>query len=931
MKKTNFLIILMLFIQSISYSQVDSSHEYDKHVIHVKFNEEDRAALKQQKENEANNSARVKSSLGVVSIDNLNQKHRIKKIRQMFTAARPSLQAKHARHGLDLWYEIEIDDEVNDDLLQEYANDSHIAAVEPVYGSEVVMHGVTAAATDPDYHEQWGLYNDYKELPEEIDYVGREDIDMNPAWDIETGASNVIVAILESGGIDYDHEDLADAMWVNEAEANGVTGVDDDGNGHIDDIYGMGFSSEGLPFSIIPSSHATGTAGIVGAVRNNGIGIAGIAGGDGSGNGVRLMSVQTDIIQTSNDKAEGFIYAADNGAVIVNNSWGFSPGVPIEKSLEDAIDYFIATAGTDDYGNQVGPMKGGVVIFSAGNENGNFPIYPAAYEPVIAVAATNRSDARSVASGSSYGDWVDISAPGELIYTTENKDSYGSSSGTSFAGPHVAGVAALLVSKYQYDGITPEQVREALINSTDPNTGQFAGSLGSGRVDAYNALTYPLTFSCATETFGNNGAAYEFNDQIEFENFDQCSSGASSEGSSYFEADDSQDGDTSYRPGETVDIYSNVNNGTLVQGIGWVSKDEYWTYTFNVPQASVDREIQFELNAATPLNNRKLRIEIDGVSTTLNVTNTGGWDTFQSMTSAFVTLPSNLAGEKTLKVTSTNGNVNLDWIRVIPPVVTQVTFGNNGNPWGVGIVEAENFDALSDGSTGQAICYNESDTNNSGDQSVRPGESIDIFSKTIGGANVVGIGWNVTGEWLEYTVDLPVGNYTFDLRAAGKTSSTITVEMEANGATPISGTIPFVATGSWTSFSDFSGSSNYNYPGGTGVVRVYTMSGMDFDKFEIIDVNASADRLIESNEVVISSLENINVYPIPAKNTLTISNKDEKNLSIQLFDIAGNRLVDYQNIDENTIDLDVSHLPKGIYMIHLQTEDFADVRKIMID
>ncbi|MBR3287574.1 MAG: S8 family serine peptidase [Bacteroidales bacterium] len=354
---------------------------------------------------------------------------------------------------------------------------------------------------DPYYGEQWYLRNDGM-----LTAMARrgEDIRIEEVWPQWTGSSDVIVAVLD-GAVDASHPDLAANMWVNVAERDGESGRDDDGNGYADDVHGYNFF--GMKARMTPDDHGTHVAGIIGAVNNNGIGICGIAGGDGSpGSGVRIMTCQiledNKLSFYSNIVEKSLKYAADNGAVICNNSWAYDVHVPMSHSEKAAIDYFVKYAGVDEHGNQTGPMRGGLVVFAAGNAGTSEKLFPPAYEQVVAVAGLD--PAGRVADYSSYGSWVDISAyggfisdeiPEEMLLSTVIGGEYAYAAGTSMAAPQVAGVAALLVGRYGGEGFTVDRLKEMLFHTHDrvyDANPAFAGQLGAGVLDAALAMTeYP--------------------------------------------------------------------------------------------------------------------------------------------------------------------------------------------------------------------------------------------------------------------------------------------------------------------------------------------------------------------------------------------------------------------------------------------------------
>lgn len=276
-------------------------------------------------------------------------------------------------------------------------------------------HRVHATITpdDPLWGQQWG--------PQKVKAPA--------AWDVTTGKSSVIVAVLDTG-VDLTHSDLASQLWANTQEVP-ENGLDDDGNGHIDDINGWRFGHDalGTPYGSneVNDDHGHGThvAGIIAARGNNGQGIAGMAWGS------RVMVVK--VLDQRGDGyysevANGLVYATNNGAQIANLSLG---GPDQSKIMEDAIAY----ANTHDT----------MVIASAGN-TGSAVLFPAAYSGAVAVAATDQNDQHPWFS--CYGPEIDLAAPGNLIYSTCIGNQYCFKSGTSMATPHVAGLAALLRSQH---------------------------------------------------------------------------------------------------------------------------------------------------------------------------------------------------------------------------------------------------------------------------------------------------------------------------------------------------------------------------------------------------------------------------------------------------------------------------------------------------
>jgi thermitase len=324
--------------------------------------------------------------------------------------------------------------------------------------------------SDPEFGKLWGLKNTGQEDSRQSG-VADVDIDVEKAWDITTGSDEVIVAVIDTG-IDFNHPDLKDNMWINEAEKNGVTGIDDDGNGYVDDINGFNFTvaENPNPNPMDDNGHGSHCAGTIGA-RGDSVGIVGVNWN------VKLMPVKF-LSAGGGGSLEGAIlaidYAVKNKAKILSNSWG---GGGESQLLKEAIQRS-ADAGT-------------LFVAAAGNDGWNTddnPHFPSSYpvDNILSVAAVDNQG--NLASFSNHGKRsVDLGAPGLNVYSSYMTGGYKWLSGTSMATPHVSGIAALLLA--HNPDLSGMDLKKQIMTTTRGLPSLRNKVVSGGMANAFYALT----------------------------------------------------------------------------------------------------------------------------------------------------------------------------------------------------------------------------------------------------------------------------------------------------------------------------------------------------------------------------------------------------------------------------------------------------------
>jgi subtilisin family serine protease len=341
-------------------------------------------------------------------------------------------------------------------VIQSLNRDDSVLFAEPNYRLKPL-----SLPNDARFGDLWGLHNTGG-----TGGIEDSDIDALEAWAITTGSEDVVVAVIDTG-VDYTHSDLVGNMWTNPGEI-ADNGVDDDGNGYIDDVHGYDFYSDDAdPMDDV--DHGTHVAGTIGAEGNNGLGVVGV------NHSVSLMAVR--FLGSGGGTTDGAIasilYAVDNGATILNNSWG---GGMYSEALLAAVEYahahnvlFVAAAGNSGMDSDVAPL------------------YPASYDvdSIISVAATDHND--DLAMFSQYGLLsVDLGAPGVSVLSAVPGEGYLSFDGTSMASPHVAGAAALL--KARKPSLTHLELKQLLLDTADPVASLEGITVTGGRLNIHSAL-----------------------------------------------------------------------------------------------------------------------------------------------------------------------------------------------------------------------------------------------------------------------------------------------------------------------------------------------------------------------------------------------------------------------------------------------------------
>ena len=477
----------------------------------------------------------------------------------------PGKEALEAQFGLDRWYEVRLPEGSDIDRsvaeasrlshveMVEYMAKAHVESDDIVYPADLepATKATSSGFNDPYLQYQWHYNNQGNGVVSPNVYKGA-DVNVKDVWEqLCCGDPSIIVAVVDQG-VRYSHPDLKDNIWVNTGEIPG-DGIDNDGNGYVDDIYGYNFAKNSAQITWDLSAHGTHCAGTIAAVNNNNKGVSGIAGGSGAGDGCRIMSCQVfdgNSGGSPRQSSAAIKYAADMGASVISCSFGYGLSFTSDNNYlmsqgsaeVDAIHYFEASAG-----NNAVLTDGNIAIFAAGNENHDYCHYPGAFYDIISVSALGPDFLPTYYTN--YGPGCNIAAPGGEAYHIVNKWEsmilstvsqevvssglagdyktgldYGFMQGTSMACPHVSGVVALALSYAKSRGktFTRDEFKRMILASTkdiDQRIGKITAKsyayyhadlpmapyyhqMGTGAIDAWRLMMHIDGIPTSTATVG---------------------------------------------------------------------------------------------------------------------------------------------------------------------------------------------------------------------------------------------------------------------------------------------------------------------------------------------------------------------------------------------------------------------------------------------
>ncbi|HMT28214.1 MAG TPA: S8/S53 family peptidase [Bacteroidia bacterium] len=761
------------------------------------------------------------------------------------------------------------------------------------------------------------------------------------AWDIQQGDTNVVIGITDTG-TDTDHPDLVNSIKYNYADP--IDGVDNDGDTYVDNFRGWDLGEGDNDPSVNASNHGSHVSGCASSTTNNGTGVA------APGFNCKFLPVKiADATGALTEAYEGIAYAADAGCQIINCSWGGNGGGSFGQ---DIVDY--ATIN-----------QNALVIAAAGNDNNEIPFFPASYNYVLSVASTGNSDSKS--NFSNYGANVDVCAPGSNIYAAMSNNTYGFMSGTSMASPVAAGAAGIVLS--QFPTYSALQVGEKLRVTCDniyniPSNGVYINKLGKGRINMFSALTQAspsvrMTNIVNTDT---NDDAFVIGDTVRI----------TGDITNFLDPTTNLDVTiTSTSPWITI-----IDNNTIVGALGTMATVNNNGDPFLVkvnpgtPQnTTVTIKINFTDGGYTDFQIIDLVVNVDYINITINqvfstITSKGRLcynGTAQVEGLGFQYNGENLVYEAGLMIGQTAnkvsdnvrgdvaGNTDEDFQsaqvvqKLLPSVQSEFDlFGKfNDNPAPAALPVLVSHKALAWSNPGDdkyiIVEYTIKNTGSASLNNVWAGifADWDIQDYTINKADEnaalkMGYVYNTGtgGLWagIKLLTATPFNHYAID-NVAGIGGADLSDGYSTAGKnTPLSTPkAPAGVKGGGKGVIDGVASGPFSLAANDSVTVAYALIAGD----DLNDLNTSAANAQIKYDGVTSIPENysnqqiISTFPNPVKNVLTVHSGSIKVKELEITDVTGRLVYSEENsvVNNGQIQLDMSSLPAGVYIIKINSEN----------
>ena len=756
----------------------------------------------------------------------------------------------------------------------------------------------------------------------------------NDAWDITTGDPNIVIGITDTGW-EPTHPDLLANVKINVNDP--INGIDDDGDGYIDNNMGWDLGSDDNDATWESAFHGVNVTGLAAAVTDNVTGIAGV------GFNTRFMPIKiSNPTGVLTQAYQGIVYAADHDCFIINCSWG---SFSFSQFSKDVVDY--ATIN-----------KGCLVVGAVGNNNLETIFYPAGYQGVLSVANSNQSDLKSTSSN--YGYYVDVSAPGEGMWTTATNGGFGTNGGTSMAAPVVSGGAALLKAQFPtYNNLQIAALLQATADDLNPNNSSYIDKIGSGRINLFNGVTATAAQFMAIKNHiatDNNNNNFLFGDTLFIEAFFEnyldpitASTVTLTSTSSFVNI---IDGTTNIPSLGTLASTSNNADKFKVQVLNGAPVNEVVVFKAVITNGSYTNNEYFTVI----LNPDYINLAENLVSTSITSngrigytdnTNTLGlgfeYDGNQLLYEASLMIgkSSTIVSDGARGVLGQDGDFTAQqYVGMNPPFVSALdlysNFGDFIEPAGVNVF-VKQFSYAYTGDKYVIIVYNISNVGLAPIANIHAGIfadwDIDVVSSNKSGYDAIrkmgyvkSLGNDTVYAGIKLLSSGNANNYSLDLDGSGGVNANGGGFSTSEKFTTLSTARNIAGGSSGTDVAHVVSASSFNLNGGEKKTIAFAILAGD----SLLDLQNSGDaaQIRYDNDALTvkenQEFESINIYPNPSNGFFSIESEDviEK---VLVTNIVGEIV-----LTSNSNQLDITNQPNGIYFVEVFTEQQRYSEKVVL-